>query len=100
MYDFQVRHWQATGTEREVHVWQEVGKEWVTVTHQTSLVVQMVKRPRFDLWVRKISCRREWLPTSIALPGESHGQRSLVGCSPQGCKELGTTEATYEHKHK
>ena len=92
MYDFQVRHWQATGTEREVHVWQEVGKEWVTVTHQTSLVVQMVKRPRFDLWVRKISCRREWLPTSIVLPGESHGQRSLVGYSPWGHKESDMTQ--------
>ena len=28
------------------------------------------------------------------LPGEPHGQRSLVGYSPQGCKELDTTEAT------
>ena len=29
---------------------------------------------------------------SIFLPGESHGQRSLAGYSPQGCKELDTTE--------
>ena len=28
----------------------------------------------------------------VLLPGKSHGQRSLVGCSPWGCKELGTTE--------
>ena len=28
------------------------------------------------------------------LPGESHGQRSLAGYSPQGCEELDTTEAT------
>ena len=27
----------------------------------------------------------------VFLPGESHGQRSLVGYSPQGRKELGTT---------
>ena len=26
------------------------------------------------------------------LPGESHGQRSLVGCSPLGHKESDTTE--------
>ena len=26
------------------------------------------------------------------LPGKSHGQRSLVGCSPSGCKELDTTK--------
>ena len=34
----------------------------------------------------------EWLPTPVFLPGESHGQRSLVGYSPQGCKESDTTE--------
>ena len=31
-------------------------------------------------------------PTPVFLPGESHGQRSLVGYSPQGHKELDTTE--------
>ena len=38
--------------------------------------------------------RREWLPTLVFLPGESHGQRSLVGYSPGSCKESDTTEAT------
>ena len=33
-----------------------------------------------------------WQPTSVFLPGESHGQRSLVGCSPWGRKEPDTTE--------
>ena len=28
--------------------------------------------------------RRQWHPTPALLPGESHGQRSLVGCSPWG----------------
>ena len=32
-------------------------------------------------------------PTPVFLPGESHGQRSLVGYSPQGHKESDTTEA-------
>ena len=32
--------------------------------------------------------------TPVFLPGESHGQRSWVGCSPWGCKESDTTEAT------
>ena len=36
--------------------------------------------------------RRKWHPTPVSLPGKSHGQRSLVGCSPWGHKELGTTE--------
>ena len=30
------------------------------------------------------SLRREWLPTPVFLPGESHGWRSLVGYSPWG----------------
>ena len=36
--------------------------------------------------------REEWLPTPVFLPGEFHGQRSLVGYSPRGCKELDTTK--------
>ena len=35
--------------------------------------------------------RRKWQPTALFLLGESHGQRSLVGYSPQGHKELDTT---------
>ena len=41
-----------------------------------------------------ISWRREWLPTPVFLPGESHGERSLAGYSPYGCKELDMTELT------
>ena len=33
-----------------------------------------------------------WLPTPVFLPGEFHGQRSLVGYSPWGRKESDTTE--------
>ena len=36
--------------------------------------------------------RRKWQPTPVSLPGKSHGQRKLVGCSPWGRKESGTTE--------
>ena len=36
--------------------------------------------------------RREWQPTPVFLPGESRGQRSLVGYSALGCKESDTTE--------
>ena len=34
----------------------------------------------------------EWLPISVFLPGEFHGQNSLVGYSPWGCKEMDLTE--------
>ena len=38
--------------------------------------------------------RRQWQPTPVFLPGESQGQKSLVGCHLWGCIELDTTEAT------
>ena len=46
---------------------------------------------------RKIPWRRKWQPTPVLLPGKSHGQRSLVGYSPWGCKELATTEWLHAH---
>ena len=36
--------------------------------------------------------RRKWQPTPVLLPGKSHGQRSLVGCSPWGHEESDSTE--------
>ena len=51
-------------------------------------------RYKFDPWVEKIPWRRAWQPTPVFLPGESHGQRSLVGYSPQGGKEPNSTEVT------
>ena len=41
------------------------------------------RRRRSDSWVRKIPWRRAWQPTPVFLPGEFHGQRSLVVYSPQ-----------------
>ena len=55
------------------------------------------KRPGFDHWVGKITWRRKWQPTPIFLPGESHGQRSLVGDSPWGRKKSDTTEQLSMH---
>ena len=36
-------------------------------------------------WGQTMVRRRQWHPTLVLLPGKSHGQRSLVGCSPWGC---------------
>ena len=41
--------------------------------------------------------RRQWHPTPVLLPGKSHGQRSLVGCSPWGRWGLDTTEQLHFH---
>ena len=80
---------------------QRVRHNWVTEHAHTclgaSLVAQTVKnlparRTGFNPWVRKIPWRRKWQSTLVFLPGEFHGQRSLMGYTPQGHKELNTTE--------
>ena len=51
-------------------------------------------------WVTELNSlfwRRQWQTTPLLLPGKSHGQRSLVGCSPWGHKELDTTEQLHFH---
>ena len=44
------------------------------------------KRCRFDPWGGKTHWRRKWQPTPVFFPGESHGQRSLMGYSSWGCR--------------
>ena len=62
-----------------------------------------IGRPWWLSWWRiRLQCRRpglgrsagegHWLPTPVFWPGQFHGQRSLVGYSPWGCKESDTTE--------
>ena len=48
-----------------------------------------------SLWL--IHWRRQWDPTPVLLPGKSHGQRSLVGCSPWGREESDMTERLHFH---
>ena len=50
------------------------------------------RRLEFHPWVGKIPWRREWQPTPVFLPGQSHAKRSLAGYSPWGHEELDTTE--------
>ena len=55
-------------------------------------------RPEFHPWLGKIPWIREWLHTPVFLPGEFHGQRSLVGYSPWDSKESNKTEKlTHTH---
>ena len=60
---------------------------------------QRHKRCEFDSWVAKIPWRRAWQPTPVFLPGESHGQKSLVGYSPWGLKESDMSEQPSTHMH-
>ena len=50
------------------------------------------RRRGFNPWVEKIPWRRKRLCIPVFLPRESHGQRSLTGSSPQGCKESDRTK--------
>ena len=64
---------------------------------KVSLVAQMVKNlpagdPGSILGLGRFPWSREWLPMPVSLSGKFHGQRSLVGYSPCGCKESDTTE--------
>ena len=54
-------------------------------------------RPGRNPWVGMIPWRKAGQPTAVFLPGESHGQRSLVGYSPWGHKESDTTERLSRH---
>jgi len=51
----------------------------------------------FFCMVLECSWRRQWHPTPVLLPGKSHGQRSMVGCSPWGREESDTTERLHFH---
>ena len=58
------------------------------------------KRCGFNPWVRKMPWNRKGEPTPEFIPGKFHGQRSLVGYSPWGCKELDMTEHTCTQEQK
>ena len=55
----------------------------------------------FPLWIwcelEEQIRRMRWHPTPVLLPGKSHGQRSLVGCSPWGHEESDMTERLHFH---
>ena len=67
-----------------------------TILHIWKLLLKRAVFKSSLKWKKK--WRRKWQPTPVSLPGKSHGQRSLVGCSPWGCKESDTTERLTQHK--
>ena len=60
------------------------------------LPMQETQERQVHPWVGKIPWRRAWQPTPGFLLGKSHGQRSLAGYGPWGCKESDLTESA-EH---
>ena len=51
----------------------------------------------FFVLISTLSWRRQWQTTPVLSPRKSHGQRSLVGCSPWDCYESDTTERLHFH---
>ena len=72
-----------------------------------SLMAQMVKNlpAMWETWVQSLGWedpwRREWLPTPVFWPGESHEQWNLAGYSPWGCEgdNWVTFPSQYQAKH-
>ena len=97
---------------------QRVGHDWATdliwsdsnnaLGHLRKAFIFDARKQWVDLWLTQIlvqgltlpnrsTRRRQWHPTPVLLPGKSHGQRSLVGCSPWDREELDTTERLHFH---
>ena len=72
----------------EVKRW--AGEQWTLGQKSRSGWLHAIYRLLFTIR------RRKRQPTPVFLPRESHGWRSLVGCSPWGRTESDTTEATWQ----
>jgi len=86
------------GSHRVGHDWGDLA-EVVAVAGQEGKENENKLRERvyifsYHTWQVK---GRKWQPTPVLLPGISHGQRSLVGCSPCGCQESDMTEQLTLH---
>ena len=76
----------ATGTYLSCPVGQSLQEPLPHTVAWAVKTAPQCKSPSFNPRVRKIHWRRKWQPTPVFLPEKSHGQRSLVGYSPSGCK--------------
>ena len=77
-------------------VWSFLRNLNIKLLHNLAFAVQGIypKELNTDIQTNR---RRQWQPTPVLLPGKSHGQRSLVGCSPWGRQESDTTERLHSH---
>ena len=79
VWDFCMYFGTHTHTHTHIHQGFSGGSDGKQSTHN-------MRYPGSNPWIRKIPWKRKWQPTPVFLPGESHGQRSLVGYGPRGCK--------------
>ena len=62
---------------------------------ESTYLCRKCKKCRFNPLARKMPWSRKWQPTPKFLPGKFRGQKSLAGCQPTNCKELGTQLSTH-----
>ena len=61
---------------------------WASLVAQTVKILCAKQESQVQSLGQEDLLEKGRLPTPVFLPGEFQGQRSLVGCSPWGCKEL------------
>ena len=85
-------HWPVELQLFQVLTW---GPSWVAQLVKNLFAnVGDTREHQFNPWFGKIPWKRKWQLAPVCLPGKFHGQRSLVGYSPWGCKESDTSEHT------
>ena len=90
--DCQIKNWTEQRIHKQLHPRRDFN-QWRN--HSINCVERVWKNK-----TRKITKKwwpKNWHPTPVLLPGKSHGQRSLVGCSPWGRYKSDTTERLHFH---
>ena len=72
---------------------QEESRRSVELEHKRAMSVSFTAMNAVTQW------RRKWQPIPVFLPGKSHGQWGLAGCSSWGCKRVGLDLMTKQHHH-
>ena len=82
---------------RRIQVTPQDASQVALVVKNLPAIARGPRRHRFNPWVRNIPWRGKWLPTPVFLPGKSHGQSSLMGCSSWGCRVRHNWAHTHTH---
>ena len=91
------RHLLPTAKEIIIHMdIQMPSLHWASLVAQLAKNLPAMQKTQVCPWVGKIPWRRKWLPTSVFLPGESRGQRSLEG----GLQSMGSHTTVFQVEKK